>query len=38
MATIAVVDAQLKGKSATEEMVKRSPWWKRIKTKEPTNQ
>jgi malate dehydrogenase (oxaloacetate-decarboxylating)(NADP+) len=37
MATIAVVDAQLKGQSATEEMVKRSPWWKRIKTKEPTN-
>ena len=38
MATIAVVDAQLKGQSATEEMVKRSPWWKRIKRKEPTNQ
>lgn len=37
MATIAVVDAQLKGQSATEEMVKRSPWWKRIKTKDPTN-
>ncbi len=37
MATIAVVDAQLKGQSATEEMVKRSPWWKRIKRKEPTN-
>ena len=37
MATIAVVDAQLKGQSATKEMVKRSPWWKRFKTKEPTN-
>ena len=31
MATIAVVDAQLKGQSATKEMVKRSPWWKRFK-------
>ena len=38
MATIAVVDAQLKSQSATEEMVKRSPWWKRIKRKETTNQ
>ena len=37
MATIAVVDAQLKGQSATKEMVKRSPWWKRLKTKEQTN-
>ena len=37
MATIAVVDAQLKGQSATEEMVKRSSWWKRMKRKEPTN-
>jgi malate dehydrogenase (oxaloacetate-decarboxylating)(NADP+) len=37
MATIAVVDAQLKGQSATKEMVKRSPWWKRFKTKDSTN-
>jgi malate dehydrogenase (oxaloacetate-decarboxylating)(NADP+) len=38
MATIAVVDAQIKGQPATEEAVKQSPWWKRIKRKEPTNQ
>jgi malate dehydrogenase (oxaloacetate-decarboxylating)(NADP+) len=31
MAIIAVVDAQIKGQAATEEMIKRSPWWKRIK-------
>jgi malate dehydrogenase (oxaloacetate-decarboxylating)(NADP+) len=31
MATIAVVDAQLKSQVATEEMVRRSPWWKRLK-------
>lgn len=34
MATIAVVDAQIKNQTATEEMVKRSPWWKRLKRKE----
>jgi malate dehydrogenase (oxaloacetate-decarboxylating)(NADP+) len=33
MAIIAVVDAQIKGQAATEEMVKRSRWWKRIKPK-----
>jgi len=29
MATVAVVDAQQKSKSSTEEIVKRSRWWKR---------
>jgi malate dehydrogenase (oxaloacetate-decarboxylating)(NADP+) len=29
MAMVAVVDAQQKGKSSTEEIVKRSRWWKR---------
>jgi malate dehydrogenase (oxaloacetate-decarboxylating)(NADP+) len=33
MAIIAVVDAQIKGQAATEDMVKRSRWWKRIKPK-----
>jgi malate dehydrogenase (oxaloacetate-decarboxylating)(NADP+) len=33
MATIAVVDAQIKSQIATEEMVRRSPWWKRLKNK-----
>ncbi len=33
MATIAVVDAQLKGQAASEEMIRRSPWWKRLKKK-----
>jgi malate dehydrogenase (oxaloacetate-decarboxylating)(NADP+) len=36
MATIAVVDAQIKSQTATEEVVKRSPWWKKNK-KEETN-
>jgi malate dehydrogenase (oxaloacetate-decarboxylating)(NADP+) len=31
MALIAVVDAQLKSKSPTEEIVKRSRWWKRFR-------
>jgi malate dehydrogenase (oxaloacetate-decarboxylating)(NADP+) len=31
MATIAVVDAQIKSQQATEEMIRRSPWWKRLK-------
>jgi len=31
MSMIAAVDAQLKNQLATEEMVRRSPWWKRIK-------
>ncbi|HZH99710.1 MAG TPA: phosphate acyltransferase, partial [Flavisolibacter sp.] len=31
MATTAVVDAQLKGQIAAEEMIRRSPWWKRLK-------
>jgi hypothetical protein len=29
MATVAVVDAQQKSKSSTEEIVRRSRWWKR---------
>jgi malate dehydrogenase (oxaloacetate-decarboxylating)(NADP+) len=31
MALIAVVDAQIKSKTSTEEIVKRSPWWKRLR-------
>src|SRR6266536_2477086 len=31
MALIAVVDAQLKSKIATEEIVQRSRWWKRFR-------
>ncbi len=31
MATIAVVDAQIKIQTATAEEVRRSPWWKRLK-------
>jgi malate dehydrogenase (oxaloacetate-decarboxylating)(NADP+) len=31
MATIAVVDAQIKGKIAMDELVRRSSWWKRLK-------
>jgi malate dehydrogenase (oxaloacetate-decarboxylating)(NADP+) len=31
MAMIAVVDAQLKSQVSAEEVVKRSPWWKRLK-------
>ena len=31
MAIIAVVDAQIKGQAAMDEMIKRSPWWKRMK-------
>ena len=31
MAMIAVVDAQLKSQAETEEMIRRSPWWKRLK-------
>lgn len=30
MAQIAVVDAQLKSRVSTQEIVKKSPWWKRI--------
>ena len=33
MATIAVIDAQLKSQTPTEEVVSRSPWWKRLKRK-----
>jgi malate dehydrogenase (oxaloacetate-decarboxylating)(NADP+) len=31
MANIAVVDAQMKSKIAMDEMIRRSPWWKRLK-------
>jgi malate dehydrogenase (oxaloacetate-decarboxylating)(NADP+) len=31
MALIAVVDAQIKSKTPTEEVIKRSSWWKRFK-------
>ena len=31
MATIAVVDAQIKSQIAMDELVRRSPWWKRLK-------
>ena len=33
MAMVAVVDAQIKSQAATDEIVKRSPWWKRLKKK-----
>jgi malate dehydrogenase (oxaloacetate-decarboxylating)(NADP+) len=33
MAMIAVVDAQIKNQVAAEELVRRSPWWKRLKRK-----
>ncbi len=33
MASIAVVDAQIKTQAETDEMIRRSPWWKRIKNK-----
>jgi malate dehydrogenase (oxaloacetate-decarboxylating)(NADP+) len=31
MATIAVIDAQIRSQASPEEAVKRSPWWKRLK-------
>jgi len=31
MALIAVVDAQIKSRTPTEEIVKRSRWWKRFR-------
>jgi len=31
MALVAVVDAQLKSKTSTEEVISKSPWWKRFK-------
>ena len=31
MALIAVVDAQIKCQASTDEMIKRSPWWKRFR-------
>ncbi len=35
MAQIAVVDAQIKSKISTQDIVKKSPWWKRLR-KEPS--
>jgi len=35
MANIAVVDAQMKGKINTEDIVRHSKWWKRSKKKKP---
>jgi len=37
MATIAVVDAQIKTRIATEEEIGRSPWWKRLKRTNKVN-
>lgn len=34
MALVAVVDAQFKTKQPTSEIVKKSPWWKRLKNEE----
>jgi malate dehydrogenase (oxaloacetate-decarboxylating)(NADP+) len=34
MATIAVVDAQIKSQTATAEMIKKSPWWQQLKKPE----
>ena len=31
MALIAVIDAQIKSKTSIDEMIKKSPWWKRFK-------
>jgi malate dehydrogenase (oxaloacetate-decarboxylating)(NADP+) len=33
MATISVIDAQIRNQMAMEDLVKRSPWWKRLKRK-----
>ncbi|HEY0751270.1 MAG TPA: phosphate acyltransferase, partial [Chitinophagaceae bacterium] len=32
MAMVAVIDAQIKSQLATDELIRRSPWWKRIKS------
>jgi len=37
MATIAIIDAQLKSQVSTEEAISRSPWWKRLKRKKEEN-
>jgi malate dehydrogenase (oxaloacetate-decarboxylating)(NADP+) len=37
MATIAIVDAQLKSQVSAEEAIQRSPWWKRFKRKREEN-
>ena len=34
MATIAVIDAQIKNQVSAEEVISRSPWWKRLKRRE----
>lgn len=37
MATIAIVDAQTKSQAATEEVIRRSPWWKRLRNNKNGN-
>jgi malate dehydrogenase (oxaloacetate-decarboxylating)(NADP+) len=37
MATIAIIDAQLKSQVSTEEVISHSPWWKRLKRKREEN-
>ncbi|MFM9909739.1 MAG: phosphate acyltransferase, partial [Chitinophagaceae bacterium] len=37
MALVAVVDAQLKSKIPTEDIVSKSPWWKRFKKESKEN-
>jgi len=37
MAIISVVDAQINSQAATEEEIKRSPWWKRLKKRKEVN-
>ena len=37
MAIIAVVDAQIKSQISAEEVINRSPWWKRLKKKKELN-
>lgn len=37
MALIAVVDAQIKSKTPTDEIVKRSRWWKRFRKEKPAD-
>jgi malate dehydrogenase (oxaloacetate-decarboxylating)(NADP+) len=35
LATIAVVDAQIKGQAMSDDVIRRSPWWKRLKQRSP---
>ena len=38
MATIAVIDAQIKSQVSADELVKKSPWWKRFKKRKEEQQ